>query len=80
MLTDGHLISQSVTYLQENNDKRADRLDETELERGLFAEAQEADGVSGAGEATGSVDAGGPHRPPAQFRHYVTLAAQILVA
>lgn len=81
MLSNGYaFFGQNITYLQENNNKRADRLDETELERGLFAETQKSDGVGGAGEAAGPIDAGRPHWPSAQLRHYVTLATQIFVA
>lgn len=66
--------------LQEYNNEGADRLDETELQGGLLAEAQEANGVGGAGEAARAVDAGGAHGPASQLGHDVALASQVLVA
>lgn len=73
-------LRSKATYLQEYNNEGANRLDKTELQRCLLAEAQESDGVGGATEAACPVDARRAHGPPAQLRHYVALAAQVLIA
>lgn len=66
--------------LQENDDESAKRLYEAELQGCLLAETEEADRVRCSCQATRAVDAGRAHRPPAQLRHYVPFAPEVLVA
>lgn len=66
--------------LQENDDERHDWLHQAELQRGLFAEPQKADGVSLPCEAASSVEARRPDRLATDLRHDVSFAAQVLVA
>ena len=65
--------------LQEDRDERHQRLHETKLQRGLLAEAQEADRVRFTAETTRSVQAARPYRLSPNLRHDVPLAAQVFV-
>ena len=69
-----------VVALQPDDDEGHDGLDDTELQRGLLAEPQEADVVGMSGEAAGAVDPGGLDGLAADLGHDVALAPQVLVA
>lgn len=66
--------------LQENDDKRHQRLHQTKLQSGLFAKPQKPDRVSPSSEATSPVQATGLYRFSSDFRHDVALSSQIFVA
>lgn len=73
-------ISVMVKCLQKDYNECHERFDETELQRGLFTEAQEANGVRLTGETARTVQTVGPDRLAANLTHDITLTAQVLVA
>lgn len=66
--------------LEDHSDGGHERFDHTELQRGLFAEAQEADGVSLPFETASAVHAAGLDGFAPDLRHDGALSSQILVA
>lgn len=66
--------------LQEDDDERHQWLHQTELQRGLLAEAQESNSVSLPVQAARSVEARRADRLAPDLGHDVTLAAQVLIA
>lgn len=66
--------------LQHNNDEGHQRLDKTELQGGLFAEAEEADGVGFAVEAAGAVSARRADWLASDLAHDVSFTAKVLIA
>jgi hypothetical protein len=66
--------------LQENDDEGHQRFNQTELQCGLFAEAQKTDCVGFASQAAGAVETGRFDGLATDFGHDVALATEVFVA